>query len=350
MIGFIVAAAGLSLLAIGFVTLPLLRARAGAPRAATTALAVALVLIAAGGGLYLWLGDGAYSSGAVQEIPDQSIATLARRVEHDPQDLEGWLSLGQAYDVLGNYALALRCFQHANRLAGGSNAEALAGMGEAMLLSGDAEQAQKASELLERALQINPHETKALFYSAAMAYQQGRLQVARERFSTMLTLGPPDSVRDAIQHQIADIDAQLRGEPDPALARAAAAAAAQRDSAAASPPDAATAIHLHVTLIPALADKLPADASLFVFVRAPGGGPPLAVKRSVGRLPQDVELSAADAMVAGRGVRPGQPVSVVARLSASGNPLPQSGDLYGEINTVAGKSGAQALQIDKLNP
>ena len=63
-----------------------------------------------------------------------------------------------------------------------------------------------------------------------------------------------------------------------------------------------------------------------------------------------MELSAADAMVAGHGVRPGQPVSVVARLSVSGNPLPQSGDLYGEINTVAGKSGAQALQIDKLNP
>ena len=43
-------------------------------------------------------------------------------------------------------------------------------------------------------------------------------------------------------------------------------------------------------------------------------------------------------------------VSVVARISAPASPLQQSGDLYGEIRYVAGKSGAQALQIDKLNP
>jgi cytochrome c-type biogenesis protein CcmH len=105
-----------------------------------------------------------------------------------------------------------------------------------------------------------------------------------------------------------------------------------------------------VTIDPALAAKVPADASLFVFVRAPSGGPPLAVKRSDVRLPKDLELSAADSMVAGRTVQPGQDVAVVARISASGSPLPQSGDLFGEIHTVAGRSGAQALQIDKLNP
>jgi len=68
------------------------------------------------------------------------------------------------------------------------------------------------------------------------------------------------------------------------------------------------------------------------------------------RLPQDVELSAADAMVAGHAVQPGQNVAVVARISVSGNPLPRSGDLYGEIKTVAGRSGLRALQIDRLNP
>ena len=55
---------------------------------------------------------------------------------------------------------------------------------------------------------------------------------------------------------------------------------------------------------------------LFVFVRAPGGGPPLAVKRLNATLPQDVDLSSSDAMVAGRSVEAGQNVSVVARISA----------------------------------
>jgi cytochrome c-type biogenesis protein CcmH len=98
-----------------------------------------------------------------------------------------------------------------------------------------------------------------------------------------------------------------------------------------------------------LAAKIPADASLFVFVRSPTGGAPLAVKRRPARLPQDVDLSAADAMVAGHGVQPGQKVLVVARISSSGSPLPRSGDLSGEISCVAGKGGAQSLQIDKLD-
>ena len=95
---------------------------------------------------------------------------------------------------------------------------------------------------------------------------------------------------------------------------------------------------------------MPANASLFVFVRAPNGGPPLAAKRSAASLPQDVDLSAADAMIAGRGVQPGQSVSVVARISASGSPLTRSGDLYGQIDYVAGKSGQRALEIDRLSP
>jgi cytochrome c-type biogenesis protein CcmH len=329
MTAFIVGAALLSLLAVAFVVLPLLRARTGAPRAGRAASLAAVALIGAGAGLYLWLGDRSWLTPA-QDGSSQLISTLARHLEREPQDLDGWLNLGQAYGAIGNYSLALRCFQRANRLASGGNAAALAGMAEAMLLGGDPQQAGKAPEFLARALQLDPHSPKALFYSAVTAYQQGHLDVAREHFVTMLNLSPPQKIRAALQHQIDDIDKQLQ--------------------TASVPVDTATAIHLHVTLSAALADKVPADASLFVFVRSPTGGAPLAVKRSAARLPQDVDLSSADAMVAGRGVQPGQHVSVVARISTSGSPLPQRGDLFGEIRTVAGRRGAQALQIDKLNP
>lgn len=329
MSAFIVGAAVLSLVAVAFLALPLLRARAQTPRAVRTASLAAVALIGAGAGFYLWLGD----RGWLKPAPDgssQIIPTLARHLEREPQDLDGWLNLGQAYGAIGNYSLALRCFQRANRLASGGNAAALAGMAEVLLLGGDPEQAAKAPEFLERALQLDPTSPKALFYSAVTAYQQGHLDVARQRFVSMLNLSPPQNIRAALQHQIDDIDKQLQ--------------------AASTPVDVATAIHLHVSVAAALAAKIPAGASLFVFVRSPTGGAPLAVKRSVAQLPQDVDLSAADAMVAGHGVQPGQKVSVVARISSTGSPLPQSGDLSGEISCVAGKSGAQALLIDKLSP
>jgi cytochrome c-type biogenesis protein CcmH len=352
---FILLALALSLIAVTFVVLPLLRARVGAPRALWPAGLVLLLLLGAGAGLYAWLGNSAWTAPSAQSGADQAIPTLARHLEQQPDDLPGWLDLGQAYGAIGNYSLALRCYQRANRLAAGESAAALAGMAEAMLMGEDTSQAAQAQELLERALQIDPHSPKALFYSAVAAFRDGRLDVARQRFQLMLDLGPPESIRTALQRQIDDIDAQIKGgtataskAPGPASAPAPRPAAS--DAAPARGVDAATAIHLHVTLGPTLAGKVPAEAWLFVFVRAPGGGPPLAVKRLSATLPQDVDLSSADAMVAGRSVEAGQNVSVVARISASGSPLPQSGDLYGEIQTIAGKGGAQALQIDKRNP
>jgi len=379
MTSFIIAASLLSLLAIGFLAWPLLRGRTGMPRAARAAVLVAIVLGTCGAALYTTLGNSALASGqsaSGASASNQTISTLARRVERDPNDLDGWLELGQAYGAIGNYSLALRCYEHANRLSAGSSAAALEGMAEAMLMGGDSGQSAKAAELLDRALQLDPHSPKALFYSGLSAYQQGDLRLARERFAAMLALGPPEAVRTALQRQLDDIDAQLSTAPAaagkgsaalkagaapaaatavapamaPAMAPAVAPAAATGDGKGGVGIDSATAIHLHVTIAPALAAKVPAEAALFVFVRAPSGGPPLAVKRSELRLPQDVDLSAADSMVAGRSVQPGQDVAVVARISASGSPLPQSGDLFGEIHTVAGKGGAQALQIDKLNP
>jgi cytochrome c-type biogenesis protein CcmH len=180
---------------------------------------------------------------------------------------------------------------------------------------------------VERALQLDPQSPKALFYGAVIAYHQDQLQVARTRFTALLALSPPDNVRVAVQKELDDIDSKMHPKIDEA-----------------------TAIHLHVTLAAALAARLPANASLFIFVPSPGGGPPLAVKRNTATLPQDVALSAADSMTAGRSIQAGQKVSVIARISASGSPLAVSGDLFGQIDYVVGKSGARSLEIDKLSP
>jgi cytochrome c-type biogenesis protein CcmH len=328
MTGFILGALLLAVLAAMFVAWPLLRRQAeAAPAGLAAGLAVLLLLggSAIGYGLLgnrSWMqADAAHAGG--------NIAALARHLESEPQDQAGWLDLGGAYASIGQFSLAQRAYGRANRLANGGNASALAGIAEAMLMSGDNAQAAQAPEYIERALLLDPKSPKALFYGAVVAYGEGRFDVARARFAAMLTLTPPPppNVRVAIQQQLTQIDAKLHPQLDPA-----------------------TAIHLHVTLAAALAAKVPANASLFVFVRSPEGGAPLAAKRSAVSLPQDVELSAADSMIAGHAVQPGQKVSVVARISASGSPLPQSGDLYGQVEYVAGKSGARALEIDRLSP
>jgi cytochrome c-type biogenesis protein CcmH len=65
---------------------------------------------------------------------------------------------------------------------------------------------------------------------------------------------------------------------------------------------------------------------LFVIARRGTGGPPLAVQRHpVGSWPVQVRMSDADAMMPAISARRGGPVTLIARISASGQPIAASG-------------------------
>jgi cytochrome c-type biogenesis protein CcmH len=308
------------------VALPLLRARAsGEPAARGAAIGAVLLILGTAAALYAALTHWSWERAPDAGTPNTSVAQLLREVAGRPTDLPAWLQLGQAYLQLEQYPLALRAYERANRLAGGGSAEALSGMAEAVTLNNDNADTDRALELFNRALQLDPKSPKALFYTGLSALQAGNLTLARERFGTMLTLDAPENVHAALQKQIAALDAQI----------------------ARTKPDAATAIHLQVKLAANFAASAPPDAALFVFVRNPQGGAPLAVKRLPATLPQQVEMSAADSMLETSKIRPGQRVDVIARISRSGVPTAQAGDLYGQIGYVAGQEGQRELLIDK---
>jgi cytochrome c-type biogenesis protein CcmH len=87
-----------------------------------------------------------------------------------------------------------------------------------------------------------------------------------------------------------------------------------------------------------------------VFAREPGGkGPPLAAKRlTSAAIGTQIHLSAADSMLPGRVLTKGRRVSITARVSFSGQPLPAAGDLYGELTYDVGQDGARDLLIDRV--
>lgn len=100
-------------------------------------------------------------------------------------------------------------------------------------------------------------------------------------------------------------------------------------------------IRVEVTLAPAPRMRASRAASLYVFVRdGTQGGPPLAVRRLPSRFPQTVELTSADTMIPGHGIEAGEHVQVIARLSPSGEPMDESGDLSGQADYRFGRGGA----------
>ncbi len=334
MVGFILLAAALTLAAVLVVVVPLLSRGGSAPPAAWTALGAAAVLIVGSALLYVTWSNWPWRTATASDSPQSMVARLARQLERHPQDVPGWLMLGRSYTVLQEYPLALRAYERADRLSDGKNADALTGEAEALTLNDDTELDGRAARLIERALLVAPDSGKALFLGAMVAARRGDLPLARQRFTKILALNPPDNIRTILVQQIAAIDARLASPGAPATPAAAGTAS----------------VRVRVTLSPALNTQT-GNFPLFVFVRNPQlAGPPLAVKRLSSHFPQDVELTAADSMIPGRVIGAGTTVEVVARIARSGNPVGASGDPFGELTYKVGHDGQESLVIDRLMP
>jgi cytochrome c-type biogenesis protein CcmH len=263
-------------------------------------------------------------------------ARLANRLARDPGKIEDWLTLGRSYTVLEQYPLAIRAYQRADRMANGTNVEAIIGTAESMVAEDSSTLSGGAGKLFERAMELEPDNPKALFYGAFAALARGELPKARDRFQALMALNPPAQVRAILEKRIADIDAAYNGA-NPAGSTAS--------------DDAGARIAVHVTLAPTLAAMVSAEAPLFVAARDPKSpGPPFAVKRLPAKFPVDVELTGADAMIASRRITSGQQLEVVARVALGGTPTATRGDPFGQVSYHVGSDGKLNIVIDRVAP
>ncbi len=367
---FVLLAAALTVFGAALVAIPLLKKSPAEYSPAPWAAMMAAGVLALGSTvLYIRLTNWSWQATPREDTPQTMVARLARKLEKDPQDLNGWLMLGRSYTVLQQYQLAARAYERADRLADGKNADALVGEAEALSLADETELDRRAGRLVERALVVDPNSGKALFFGAAIALRRGELPLARDRFSRLLSLNPPDNIKPLLQKQIESIDQQIAGGPGAGAgasggggagaggqtapaSQGAGAGGPMRGSpqvAAASDPNAK--VRINVMLAPSLNQSASGPSPLFVFVRDPERpGPPLAVKRLDNHFPQTVELTASDSMMPGRAITAGQKVLVVARIARSGNPVGASGDPFGESPYTVGRDGLINIIIDRVTP
>ena len=331
-LGFMTLAGVLAVAAAALLLWPLVRRREdGRPPGVFTAIGVLSVLLLGSAALYATLSKYSWTAqAAVADTPAAMTAKLAQRLANQPDDLDGWLMLGRSYSQLQQFELAIRAYQRADRLAQGKNIEAVFGVADILVALDMEELRGRAGRLYERALELDPTSEKAMFYSAFAALGRGDSDIARERFNRILARNPREDVRALIQQGLQRLD-----EPAVAAGQTVAAAAAK--------------ISVRVTLAPALAKLIPADAVLFVAARDPQApGPPFAVKRLPARFPVDVELTAADAMLETRQISAGQSLEVIARVALGGTPTASRGDPFGQVGYHVGKDGRLEIVVDQI--
>ncbi len=310
-------------------------------RSRQSAIALIVLVPVAAIGLYLFLGEPvimqqqASAARQVQgagadKLPsiDTMVDQLARRLENNPDDAEGWALLAQSYMAIKDYSGAATAMENLYRLRSEDPniilqyADALA-MAQGRQLSG------KPAELIEQALAIKPDHLIGLWMAGMVAEERGELQQAIDYWlRAEVQLDSEPESQQELRAMIRQAEAQLGVTP--------------RDSNEAQPPaqqqasDVAS-IRVLVTLDPSLEQHVALNDTLFILARAVDGPPmPLAaVKRQAKELPLEVVLDDTMAMMPAMKLSNFDTVSIVARISKSGSTSAQSGDLEGEASEVS---------------
>ena len=335
---FLVIAAVMAAVAASAVVLPLVRHR----QSRVLGALAGIIIIGAAAGLYpLWSNWNWHAAAQSQAAagPDVAamVAKLEKHLQDEPDDLKGWLMLGRSYLALNRLDDAIVAYDHARRLDAKSP-EAAMGLGEAMSVRAGGEVTPPAAQLFEEALSEAPGNPQALLYGGFAAASRGDRALARSRWETLKSMHPPPQIVQMLDARIAEL-----GELPGTNASSAGTSTSAGGLSAAE-------VTVNISIAPALKSRLVSEAPLFVFAREPGSkGPPLAAKRlTSSAIGTQVHLSAADSMLPGRELSNGQQVSVIARVSFSGKPVPSAGDLYGELTYDVGRDGVRDLVIDRV--
>ena len=265
-----------------------------------------------------------------QQVPDMQaiISRIEQRLEEQPNDAVGWFMLGRAHLSLGDYTQAEGALRRSLELDA-SNVDVRIRLADAIALTQGRRLDGEPTEILKGVLEDQPNHPQALWlYGTALSQNDEPAEaiVVWQRLLPQLR-ADPQAVAE-IEKLIADANSQL-----PAAERVVITEQETDTNAAGA------GLSVRVDVQEGLADDLSPDTPIFIYAKAANGPPmPLAVVRlSLSELPVTVELTDQQAMIESMTLSSFDEVVVGARISKTGNPIAQSGDLFSESDVVRTK-------------
>lgn len=241
----------------------------------------------------------------------QMVETIDLRLQQNPNDLAGWKVIAPIYRGLNQLDNASLAYSRIIEL-GGADAATYAEHADTLALAAAGVITPEAAISLQQSLNLDPDNQLALWLAGLSAMQDNDSETAIGHWQHLVSLMDASPQQ---QQELRSIIEQAR-QNNTVLT----------DNNASTD---APGIAVSVSLDASLASIVDTEDTVFVVAVARSGPPaPLAVKRlKVKDLPTRLTLSDADAMLPQLKLSVFDQVEVSARISKSGQAIPQAGDL-----------------------
>ena len=327
------------------------------------ALALAIIIPTVSGLLYWELGNplamtqsdepalsGQGTAEGAHQSPDGLAAMVERlqqKMEENPNDGVGWGMLARSYMAMGRHADAVPNYEKAVKLIP-DDAQLLVDYADALGVLHGRKLDGKPEVLIQQALKIDPRNVKALMLAGTVAFNRKNFARAAKDWEQARANLPADTDPEMTQQlmaAIAEAQSQLGGGQATMPASTEPAVPARQTGQS-------RAISGTVTLAPSLAGKGSPSDVLFVFAREVGGPPmPVSIVRATRKdLPFTFRLDDSTSPMPSRKLSGAGTVVIVARLSKSGQAMPQNGDLEGTSQPVQSGVDGITVVIDRERP
>ena len=284
------------------------------------------------------------------------IDTLAEKMKANPDDPNGWVLLGRSYLKLGRYDDAAAAFAEAAKRMP-EVAALLADQAEAIAMSQGKSLVGRPSELLKRALALDPNDPKTVAMSGAAAAERKDYDGAIKLYTHLKSMVQPGSEdSQQIDQVIAELETMKNGKPATSVAAAPAPAAPAPVAAAPAAPAATSAsggsVSGRVEIDSKLAAKMAPGDKLLIYARnAEGSRMPLAIMQGAAAdLPKTFTLTDAMAMTPAQTISMAKSVVIEARISKGGTAMAQPGDLQGRSKPLSPGATNVRIVIDQIVP
>lgn len=254
---------------------------------------------------------------------EQMLKRVERRLLDEPNNSDDWLMLANSYVALKRYPEAIRAFENLYRLKG-DDPSLLFRYADVLAMANSGIFAGKPSELIKKALQLDPKNTMGLWLAGLAAYEEGKVKKAINYWENVL---PKLEIGSEEEKNIRKY-IEFAKENNNILTQ-------NNDSITQEKIE--YSLKLNIELSPNFTN-INKNKTVFIYakpINSLNNMPIIVLRKTVADLPLLVEMNDSMSMLPSNKLSDYRSVQVSARISNSGNAKSEKGDLIGIVESMS---------------